>query len=292
MTAIKGKTVLVTGAARGLGKLMCEESALRGAKEIIMWDIDEETLNTTANELAAKGHSVHPYVVDVTDVEQIEWAASDIKSSVGTVDILFNNAGIVVGKSFVEHTDADIEKTIAINVLGVMRVAKAFLSDMIAQKSCHIINIASAAGMIANPNMSVYASSKWAVLGWSESLRLELEEINKNLRVLTVTPSYINTGMFDGVKAPMLTPIMEPDKIVARIMKAVEKNEILLRAPFVVNAIPMLKGILPTRVFDYVAGDLMGVYESMDKFKGHDKAAKATSKKDATEEAPRAASKA
>lgn len=290
MTAIKGQSVLVTGAARGLGKLMCEESARRGAKEIIMWDIDEDTLNATANELAAKGYSVHPYVVDVTDVSQIEWAATDIHETIGAVDILFNNAGIVVGKSFVDHTDSDIEKTIAINVLGVMRVAKAFLPEMIKQKRGHIINIASAAGMIANPNMSVYASSKWAVLGWSESLRLELEEVNKNLRVLTVTPSYINTGMFDGVKAPMLTPIMEPEKIVARIMKAIEKNEILLRAPFVVNAIPMLKGILPTRVFDYVAGDLMGVYESMDKFKGHDTPTKAASKKDSTEEAPRAAS--
>ena len=73
--------------------------------------------------------------------------------------------------------------------------------------------------------------------------------------------------MFDGVKAPVLTPIMEPIDIVNRIIKAVEQNEIILRAPFIVKAVPLLRGVLPTRMFDYVA-DKLGVYDSMDEFKG------------------------
>lgn len=267
MTKIKNKTILITGGASGMGKLMAKKCLQIGAKQVVLWDINEEQLNETTAEFERFRYKVHPYVVDVSNHEDIAWAAEDVLATVGKVDIVFNNAGIVVGKSFVEHSDADIQRTIGINVLGVMRVCKAFLPTMMDSGSGHIVNIASAAGLIPNPNMSVYASSKWAVIGWSESLRLELEEINKNLRVLTVTPSYINTGMFDGVKAPMLTPIMKPNDIVNRIIKAVEHNEIILRAPFIVNSVPILRGVLPTRVFDFVA-DKMGVYASMDEFKG------------------------
>jgi all-trans-retinol dehydrogenase (NAD+) len=267
MTKIKNKTILVTGGAGGMGKLLALRCLQKGAKQVILWDINEEQLNKTTAELEQRTYKVHPYVVDVCQIKDIEWAAKDILNNIGKVDIVFNNAGIVVGKSFAEHSDDEMKKTIDINVLGVMRTTKAFIGAMLADGSGHIVNIASAAGLIPNPNMSVYASSKWAVVGWSESLRLELEDLEGELRVLTVTPGYINTGMFDGVKAPILTPIMQPDDIVNRIIKAVESNEIILRAPFIVNSVPLLRGILPTRVFDKIA-DTLGVYGSMDEFKG------------------------
>ncbi len=267
MTKIKEKTILITGGAGGMGKLLAKKCLKKGAKQVILWDINEAQLNETTAQLEKLRFKVHPYVVDVTSIEDIEWAAKDVLRAVGKVDIVFNNAGIVVGKAFVDHSDADIKRTIDINVMGVMRVTKAFLPTMMAHGNGHIINIASAAGLIPNPNMSVYASSKWAVVGWSESLRLELEMMDEDLRVLTVTPSYINTGMFDGVKAPVLTPIMEPDDIVNRIIRAVESNEIILRAPFIVKSVPLLRGLLPTRMFDFVANKL-GVYDSMEDFKG------------------------
>jgi short-subunit dehydrogenase len=269
MSSFKGKTVLVTGGANGMGKLMAEKSLKKGAKRVVLWDINEEALNATTAQLETKGYEIHPYVVDVASKTDIEWATQDVLSCVGTVDILFNNAGIVAGnKRFVEHTDKDIEQTMAINVLGVMRVAQGFLPAMIQQGRGHIINIASAAGLIANPNMSVYAASKWAVIGWSESLRLEMEMDSPRVKVLTVTPSYVNTGMFDGVTPPLLTPLLEPNDFVERVMKAVEKDEINLKAPYIVNALPLLKGVLPTRTFDFLAGEVMGVYKSMDTFKG------------------------
>ncbi len=272
MTKIKNKTVLVTGGANGIGKLMGLKSLKNGAKQLVIWDIDEQALNTTAQEFADMGYTnVTPYIVDVSDFRNIDSAAAITLAEVGTVDVLFNNAGIVVGKSFAEHTAEDIERTIQINVSAVMHVARVFLPNMLQQKSGHIVNIASAAGFIPNPNMSVYASSKWAVLGWSESLRLELETKGKKMRVTTVCPSYINTGMFDGVKAPLLTPIMEPETMVNQVMKAVRKNDLLLLQPTMVKALPLLRGILPTRVFDFIGGQLFGVYKSMDKFKGHNK---------------------
>ena len=271
MTKIKGATVLITGGARGLGKLIAKECIKGNAKEVVLWDIDESELAKVKSEFKNEKVRVRTAVVDVADPKLIRAeAAKEIDLSNGP-DIIFNNAGIIVGKSFADHTEEDIERTIRINIGGVMHVASAFLPEMIKRKSGHVVNLASAVGMIANPNMSVYAASKWAVTGWSESLRLELEKVHRNLRVTTVMPSYIDTGMFSGVKAPLLTPIMKPEKIVKKIMKAVRSNQIILKAPFMVKSIPVLKGVLPTRVFDYVAGDLFGVYKSMDKFKGREK---------------------
>jgi hypothetical protein len=268
MTKIKDKVILITGGAMGMGKLMAEKTLAKGAKKVVLWDINEEALNKTAATLARAGFDVYPYIVDVSDADDVMRSAKDVLETVGTVDILFNNAGIVVGKAFVEHSVRDIDRSVGINVLGVMYVARAFMPAMIEQGYGHVINIASAAGMVANPNMSVYAASKWAVLGWSESVRLEMEDKHPDVHILTVTPSYINTGMFDGVKSPLLTPILQPDYVVDRILQGIEANEIMLRAPFMVNAIPVLKGILPTRAFDFVAGRVFGVYKTMDSFKG------------------------
>jgi all-trans-retinol dehydrogenase (NAD+) len=279
MSSFKSKVILVTGGASGIGRLFAEKALQRRAKSVILWDINEQKLNETTADLERRGYEVYPYVVDVSKKEDIDWAVQDVLLNIGAVDILFNNAGIVAGsKRFVEHTDREMEATMAINVMGVMRVAKGFLPEMLQQGFGHIINIASAAGLVANPNMSVYAASKWAVIGWSESLRLELEVDAPNVKVLTVMPSYINTGMFDGVKPPLLTPMLEPDAFAERVMKGVEQNEINLKAPFVVNALPILKGVLPTRIFDVVAGDIFGVYKSMDTFKGKSTEEKSTKK--------------
>ncbi|MGD1840514.1 MAG: SDR family oxidoreductase [Thermonemataceae bacterium] len=268
MTKIKNKTVLITGGANGIGKLLGERCLQEGAKALVIWDINEQNLQNTTAAFEAKGHQVHPYLVDVSDLSDIKKAATLTLSQVGRVDVLFNNAGVVVGKYFDEHSHEEIEKTIRINVLGVMHVARAFIPEMMQQGSGHIINIASASGFVANPKMSVYASSKWAVLGWSESLRLEMERVAPKVRVTTVCPSYIKTGMFEGASAPILTPLLEPKVIVNDIMRAVKQNRIMLKAPWSVNLLPFLKGTLPIRVFDVVVGQGLNIYSSMAKFIG------------------------
>ncbi|MDW8289034.1 MAG: SDR family oxidoreductase, partial [Flammeovirgaceae bacterium] len=252
----------------GIGKLMAQRLMEEGAARVILWDINLENLTKTKAEFEQRGFETHTYLVDVGDLQDITLNASRVQEEVGDVDILINNAGIVVGKPFVEHTHRDIKKTIDINVSGVMHVTLAFLPRMVERKKGHIVNIASAAGLIANPNMSVYAGSKWAVVGWSDSLRLEMEEKCPSIKVLTVMPSYINTGMFEGVKAPLLTPIMEPEYIVGKIIAAIKSDEIMLQEPFMVKMIPFLKGILPQFAFDLLAGNIFGVYKTMETFKG------------------------
>ncbi|WP_299701581.1 SDR family oxidoreductase [uncultured Pontibacter sp.] len=268
MTHVRQSTILITGGASGIGKLMGRKCLQQGATRLLIWDINPIGLQDTAQELSASGYEVHTYQVNVGDIEQVKQTAEQVLAQFGAPNILINNAGIVVGKPFAEHSMAEIERTLQVNVLGVMAVTNAFLPDMLARGQGHVVNIASAAGLLPNPRMSVYAGSKWAVLGWSESLRLELEQAGHGMRVTTVTPSYIDTGMFAGVKAPLLTPILQPDTIADAILQAVEQNRIILRKPFIVHLLPLLRGILPTRVFDTVAGRWFGVYTSMNDFTG------------------------
>ncbi len=269
MSQIRGTNVLVTGGANGIGKLMGLKCLQEGAANLIIWDINEENLIKTQKEFSSKGYkNVSTFVVDVANVGDIERAATEVLLDIGNIDILFNNAGIVAGKqSFWEYSAREIEKTIAINVNGVMHVTRVFLKDMIKQRKGHVVNIASASSFISLPKGSVYASSKWAVFGWSESLRLELEDEGGDLHVTTVCPSYIDTGMFKGVKAPLLFPLLQPEDSANKIIAAVKKNEIILLLPERANIVPFLKGIVPTRIFDKVAS-FLGVYTSMSSFEG------------------------
>jgi all-trans-retinol dehydrogenase (NAD+) len=268
MTKFKDKTVLITGGAAGIGKLMAQKILSLGAAKIIIWDINQENLEKTANELKASGFTIFPYQVDVADLEQVKQTARKVKDEVGMVDILINNAGVVVGKFFHEHSHQDIDFTMNINTSAFMHVTLEFIDDMMKRGDGHIVNIASAAGMVANPKMSIYCASKWAAIGWSDSLRLEMERTHKEIKVTTVTPYYISTGMFAGVKSRII-PIIKPEKAARKIVRGIMKNKIFVRMPGIIYMLPLIKGILPARWFDLIVGKGFGVYQSMDEFKGH-----------------------
>lgn len=213
-----------------------------------------------------KAGKVDGYCVDITNAEMVKETAARVKSEHGVVDVLINNAGIVVGKYFHEHTTREVEQTMAVNALAPMLVALEFLPAMMAQNSGHICNIASSAGLISNPGMSVYAASKWSVIGWSDSVRLEMKKLKKQVGVTTVTPYYINTGMFDGVKS--VVPILNPEKVARRIISAIEHQRIFLSMPWSVRFVRFFQGLLPVWFFDWFVGRVMGVYSTMDHFKG------------------------
>ncbi|MCO5229831.1 MAG: SDR family oxidoreductase [Chitinophagales bacterium] len=268
MSQIKNANVLITGGAQGIGKLLGEKCLREGAKNLIIWDINEKNIENALADFSRKGYqNVHAFNVDVSDSNDIERAATEVLLEIGNVDILINNAGVVVGGMFWEHSAKDIDKVLQINVNGVLHTTRVFVKEMINQKRGHVVNIASAAGIISNKRMSAYVASKWAVKGWSDSLRMELESQEGDLHVTTVCPSYINTGMFKGVKAPLLFPLLEPEDITDSIICAIKSDEIFVLAPDLLKAIPFLKGIFPTRIFDFVA-DFLGVYSSMDHFEG------------------------
>jgi len=269
MYSIAGKTMLVTGGNRGMGKLFCEHGVAEGAS-IIIWATNEQAMQETAEELTHRGGKVSTYKVDVSDRKDIEKAAENVLKEHGTVDILINNAGIVVSGYFWEHTYDQIEKTMRINSEAMMYICRAFLPGMLEKREGRIVNMASAAGLLSNPKMSVYCASKWAVNGWSDSLRLELEQQGySNICVTTVTPGYVDTGMFKGARAPLMTPILAPGPFVEKVWESMKKGKVVVRSPWTVYMVAIMKGMLPIRLFDFIFGNIFGVYKSMDEFKGH-----------------------
>ena len=262
MTKIKGKNVLITGGASGIGKIMGRMVLEKGAKSLIIWDVNQQS-----DEFAPLAR-VHIYKVDITDSQLVAQTYQQVKQDCGSVDILINCAGIVRGnKTFDQQTEQDIRLTFEVNTIAPMIITKEILPDMLRRNSGHICNIASAGGMLSNPKMSVYAASKWAMIGWSDSVRIELQESKSKVHFTTVAPDFINTGMFDGVRSPLL-PIQQPEPTARKIIRAIERDRTFRGIPFGFHFIRFWQAILPIRVFDFVFGTVFGVYHAMDHFVG------------------------
>ena len=259
--------VLITGGASGIGKIMGRMALQKGAKRFIIWDINLAGIEATRKELSKYGR-VKGYVVDVSNPEIVEKAYEKTVEDCGCVDILINCAGIITSnKTFDKQTVDEITKTMNINTLAPMFVTRAMLPDMIMHNYGHVCNIASAGGMLSNPKMSVYAASKWGAIGWSDSVRIELQNAKSNVHVTTVAPYYINTGMFDGVKSPII-PVLKPEYVAKRIIRAIERNTSFRGIPFGFHFIRFWQFLLPTRIFDWVFGEVFGIYHAMDAFTG------------------------
>ena len=273
MQNVAGKNVLITGAAMGMGRIYAQLAVQEGAAAVILWDINQAELDKTVAELKAAGGRVHPYLVDVSKLEAITEAAAKVRAEVGNPDILFNNAGVVRGKYFWEHDPLkDIAFTMSINAMAPMYIAREFLPAMIANRGSEqrVVNIASAAGLISNPRMSVYCASKWSCTGWSDSVRLELEQAGyPHVRVTTVNPTYISTGMFEGARGMLFTPILTPQYVTDRVWAAMKVGRPRLILPWTVHFSNALRGLLPVRLFDWLARHVFGVYKTMDTFTGH-----------------------
>ncbi|MBO4434225.1 MAG: SDR family NAD(P)-dependent oxidoreductase [Bacteroidales bacterium] len=263
---IQGNTVLVTGGCSGIGKIMGRICLEKDAERLIIWDINEAAIKATVEELSAIG-KVSGFKADISDVDSVEAAYQATKAECGDVDILINNAGIITNnRFFAEQTDKDIIRTIDINTKGAMFVALRYIKDMKARGKGHICNITSSAGMLALPRMSLYAASKWAAIGWSESVGIELKREKSPVRVTTIAPYFINTGMFDGIHS--FFKIQKPETVARKAIRAIEKNRRYKGIPFGEHFIRFMQGICPVWLFDIVFGDVCGLYTVMNHFTG------------------------
>ena len=270
MTKIKGNNVLITGGASGIGRIMGRIALERGAKSLIIWDINEASIASTIEEYRNLGN-VKGYKVDISDSKQVQEITAKTIKECGNIDIVINNAGIVANNNtFDKQSIRDIERTMEINATAPMVIAQQFLPGMIERNHGHICNIASAAGMLANPRMAVYAASKWAVIGWSDSVRIELKQMKSKVRFTTIAPYFINTGMFDGVKSRIF-PILNPEPTSRKIMNAIERNKNFKGIPFGYHFIRFCQALLPTSIFDYIFGEVVGIFHAMDHFTGRQK---------------------
>lgn len=264
---IKDSVVVITGGASGIGKIMGRRSLEKGAKALAIWDINQANLDGVVQEFSALG-TVKGYKVDVSDFDAVKAAYAEVVKEFGDVDILINNAGIITtNKTFDQNTKADIDRTITINTIAPMYVALAMLPDMIKRDKGHICNITSAAGLLANPRMSVYVASKWGAMGWSDSMHIELKEMKSKVKVTTMAPYFINTGMFAGVKS-WFFPILDPEGVARRTINAIESNTRFKGIPFAFRFARTLQGLLPMSWVDFIIGEVFGIYHAMDNFTG------------------------
>ena len=268
MSRLKLKRVLITGAARGIGKVMAERFAAKGA-ELVLTDIQGELLEETRAELVEQGARCRAYVLDVTDVSAIAETRDRIHEDLGKIDILVNNAGVVIGGPFLDVPVEKHQLTYRVNTEGPVLMTHAFLPDLLDGPSGHLVFIASASGFVGLPNGTTYASSKWASIGFAESIRAELKhQGHKHVDVTTVCPTYINTGMFEGVAPPKTTQLLDPGFVADKVVTAVEKRQIWVLEPWIVKITPFLKNCLPTSVSDFLS-DAFGASKSMDRWSGH-----------------------
>ena len=281
MSTFKEKKVLITGGASGIGKLMGEMALEKGAATLVIWDINQDSIESVVRELGQKAKDqgragrVYGMRVDVSNQPMVADRYAQTKQEVGEIDILINSAGIITSnKTFDQCTADEINRTMMVNAMAPMYVTQQVLPDMVARDSGHICNIGSAGGMIANPRMSIYAASKWATIGWSDSVRIELREMKSRVRVTTIAPYYITTGMFDGVRSKIF-PLLRPENVASRILRAIEREKsfkmFMPWIPCPHHFIRLLQGILPIRVFDWLVGRVLGIYHTMDHFTGRKK---------------------
>lgn len=229
------RKVLVTGAGGGIGRATAQAFAARGA-HVIVTDVGAETLEVTAELIANAGGSYETHAVDVSDAIAMQAVADTVHARHGALDVLVNNAGIATVGRFLETKSETWDRVWSVNVKGVMLGCQAFLPSMVARRSGHVVNLSSLAGYLASPDMAIYATSKYAVLGFSEALRADLQQ--HGIGVSAICPGIVNTGIiaattFEGRSASAQAGANRfyqrrnypPSKVADAIVRAVEKNQ-------------------------------------------------------------------
>lgn len=251
MKSVMNKNVLVTGGAMGMGKAYIVRAIKDAAKNVVIWDMDEEAMHATKKELSNGKTKIHTFKVDVTDTELVYQTAQEVIEKIGPIELLINNAGIVVSENFIDHDPKKIDLSMQINSIAPMHITRAFLPAMAETSDAHIVNISSGAGLMYCPRILVYCASKWAILGWSHGLRVEMKETLPHINVTTVTPGHIDTGMFDGAHSSLL-PLVSTDKMVDAVWNGIKKEKAIVARPRAVIAMPFIRGILGLRLFEWL----------------------------------------
>ena len=252
MRTLVDKRVLITGGASGIGYAMAQRFGAQGAR-LVLTDINEPQLAQAATRLRDAGREVAEYRLDVTDPEDVARARDRINADGGPIDVLVNNAGIVFGGYLL---DVPLERhltTLNVNLLGPVILTHAFLPDLIARPDAHLVTIASLAGYGGAPGGSTYGASKWGVIGFSESIELELaKQGHTHVHVTTVCPGVVSTGLFEGARPLRLTSILTPDDVAEAVVRGVLHDRGYVRTPWLVKVAPVLRGVLPHRTFNAV----------------------------------------
>jgi NAD(P)-dependent dehydrogenase (short-subunit alcohol dehydrogenase family) len=245
--SISGRTVAITGGARGLGLATAKELAGRGAR-IAIGDLDGDLASVEAAALPGPGPHAG-YALDVTDPESFE-RFIDRAGELGPLDVLINNAGIMPVRAFAEEDALVTRRQVEINVLGVTTGTRLALDRMLPRGRGHIVNVASAAGRVAVPGEAVYTATKHAVVGFGEALRVELR--GTDVEVSTIMPSLAATELASGMRPPRFVPMVKPEQVAKAIAKTLERPKLEVIVPAWTTPLIRMTLALPPNARDRV----------------------------------------
>jgi all-trans-retinol dehydrogenase (NAD+) len=268
---LKNTCAIVTGGAMGIGFATAKRLLHEGAI-VTIWDLNAKALKEAVRQLSVFG-TVYAYQCDVTNKQRVMKLAATAKKEMGKVDVLINNAGFVKGGDFLECAMEDWEKTIDVNFTSLLYTTAALLPDMYERNSGFIVNISSAAGMIGVPNLAVYAATKWAVWGLTESLRMEAHNRGKNgVKFASIHPCFLAKGMFEGAQLGIpgrwIVPLVKDHDVIAKaiVKAALKKERYSPKRPRTLKLVMILRS-LPDTWFQWLLR-VLGVAQSMKTWRG------------------------
>jgi len=260
MDEFRHKVAVVTGAASGIGFGFAQRFAAEGMK-VVMADVEEPALKSAADELESDGAEVLAVVTDVSDHDAVQSLAAATFDRFGTAHIVCNNAGIGTGGLAWEVSEAQWRWIVGVNLMGVVHGIQAFVPKLVEQGEGHVVNTASAAGLMTGPRMSPYFATKHAVVALSESLAFDLAGVGANVGVSVLCPQWVKTRISeaDRNRPPEVQPIedttpegagmrefirslvasgMEPSEVADHVVDAIRSNRFyILTHPGTVEAV-------------------------------------------------------
>lgn len=245
---LKNKTVLITGASSGLGAEITRQVAASGANVIITARSTGKLIHLQKEVTTNFAVNAEYFTLDMTDFEQIKQVSEKVNQAYN-VDVLVNCAGFGLFENAVDIPFETVEKMFDTNVLGLIQLTQLLLPKMQARKSGHIINIASQAAKIATPKSTVYSATKYAVLGFSNALRLELSP--HKINVTTINPGPIATNFFDvadksgNYLETVGKLVLKPEKVARKTVQIMGTKRREINLPFVMNIATRLYQVMP-----------------------------------------------
>jgi NAD(P)-dependent dehydrogenase (short-subunit alcohol dehydrogenase family) len=261
--AFKNKIAIVTGGAMGLGRALCEELARKGAT-VVVADIKGDAATQVANRISQNGGNAHAAQIDVSKRQDITSLIERTAADFGRLDYVFNNAVLVIGGDARDISPEQWERTLGVDLLGVVYGAVAAYRVMAKQGHGHIVNVSSATGLIPQPGNTPYCTSKWGIVGLSLSLRCEGADLG--VKVSCVCPGDMKTDIYENMtimnwsvrrdefervtrRTHVLMPQWTAEQAVAEILRGVTRNKALIIFPAVIRWIWRIYRAFPSVIF-------------------------------------------
>eukprot|EP00116_Pleurobrachia_bachei_P006767 sb/3467029/ len=265
---IKGLNILITGTASGLGRKIARLLAKDG-NTLHLVDINESQNQIVKEELQVHDCTVHAYKCDISNEIAVAELTEKVHQHCTKLDLLINNAGVMIGKLFTEESLKEFRFTQDVNVLGAVYLTKAFLGDFMGeQPKGHIAFISSLGGLTSAPYSTSYCTSKYGITGFIRSLQADLDYLGlgEKIRLTSFYPHFINTGLVEGctVKVPALFPLLEPEWVAEQVVLGIKENREEVILPRVAAPLLIMQHFMTTKGFrrfcELLGNDMMKTF--------------------------------